>query len=1766
MVLGLSMVQPVGAAIATTPMVLEATGFYGLNYTPANSANTNNTWSPYTSSGTYGTCTTTANNVTITSSNMTLNSSNFKIQDGKSFTISASSSTYIYRIVIKAVAGAQNNLTASNGTWGGSDTWLCGETFWGFTKGKTSVTFTNNYGDNYQINSINVYTYRVATSSEARISATTFTVNVDNEETKNVTLTTSLGTFSGASNPYHNNVSVSTGVSSDNLELDGASASSYSNGSSIDINIYPYTVGTYTGEIILGRQTSSNTADNYHMVSLWIPFTVEVEDACTIDTKIDFDHPADYDLKVGAANFINKATAKLLASPYTATGQTVTYTSSNADVATVNASTGAVTLGSTVGTATITASVQSVGTTYCASENSYDITLSKYNVTYHYPTCAASQPEDEENVSGTLSLPTNMEVDGYRFAGWTDHAVTGDNVTTVTPLYTSTVTVSSDMNLYAVYTKTSSTFTLCDKGTTLTAGEYVFAGSYSVGVTYIMTASLLSSNKLSANKTDYTITDAKTLSCQEEACIWTISGSAGNWTIKNNSTGKYLSATGGETSNSNLRLALVDETDSYSVWTIAQASANTTPFTCTNNKRNTDSETYKKLMGNGSYFGFYSNGTSPYLFRRASASGTYTTNPSCNATEYKVTINQQDGGTVTASASANGTWSDPVLNGMHGSETITITATPDSYHNFSSWSVVSGGASLSSTTNATATFTMPTNDVVIRPVYTPKSYTVIYKDKGNNTYSGDAIASSYNSYTYGTGLTLPEPTKTDYVFMGWYAETDCSGSRVTSISTTDYGNKTFYALWMQYSDPLAWCPEPEVHLTGDNVYITSTNGKSVMAVNTLTLNAINLVPGSAVRLSTPASSGIMFSASGVKYNATTATIDITADAGGDISDAAVYVHYYPTSAGTGTPTDITVTATYQTNTDYYSTKDVHVRNMPSAFAIAVKQGGNWYALPADIASASQPAGVLLDVDETTWTCKGPATLNYTLWPVKSTTGDADLYQSKGEKLRFSGYSNKGLCGSLTTTTVNNRAAITAINSDPATGDEGSYEWTVTTTVEGSTWKYTLDAGTNKFLRYYNASAWGTYASGVNDIYLIPITTVETANISVMEWGENEMALRCAANTTLTSVKIDGTEVTPKPTLAALTGDLMKLSGLPNLSTLATYAMKTMIIEVQESSTAKQALIPIPFILTATNSPAATPKTAIDLRNLAGDGSQETKNLVIRPFDIVIRNGAQLEVTKPAGNATACTFNNLYIYPGGKLNVSDNDLGVQNVYLRGGFSWLDASKDYRLPQMLVASGKTLSGVGNPGNGVYYDLTLDNAMYYMTAFPRDVAFSAITNEEGTGDWTAWIYTYSGKGRTETPKYATTPQWTAAWNGADHVSRGVGYEIAIKPRNSRWYGILRFPLITGAWSEPDCKPAVTAWGMEQYTEGTLSANNVGWNLIGNPFFAAINNVTGIVSDGLTPHLVNGAWDGHYDWTTETHKYYTIFNKMDYDYEDLRLAADKIEPFYPFFVQTTVTGTLSFTAAANRSLKAPTHAVTQSSGNHRELIVDFSLTADNGKHDVAGLTINDDYSALFDLNDKEKSIDATTSKLKLYTVMDGYRIAFNALPEAAITEIPLGYLTATAGDFTIALSEHSDLSYFEQIIIVDNEEQLEWDLLQDAYVFSTDAMPKGNDTRFTLRLKIRQQADIGTDIGSQGELSRLAANGYDGTIVLHGLPDGARVYVYDMTGKLLYSNHGTTGNANITQQAANGRMQLAGLPTGVYNVRVVGNSNAQTIRTIVY
>ena len=94
-----------------------------------------------------------------------------------------------------------------------------------------------------------------------------------------------------------------------------------------------------------------------------------------------------------------------------------------------------------------------------------------------------------------------------------------------------------------------------------------------------------------------------------------------------------------------------------------------------------------------------------------------------------------------------------------------------------------------------------TGDKIFYAKWSAKTYIVKLETNGGKIADGKDVT----DYTCGTGAALPgagDITRGGYTFEGWYEDIDFSGVPVTEISSTDTGDKIFYAKWKQNIAPV----------------------------------------------------------------------------------------------------------------------------------------------------------------------------------------------------------------------------------------------------------------------------------------------------------------------------------------------------------------------------------------------------------------------------------------------------------------------------------------------------------------------------------------------------------------------------------------------------------------------------------------------------------------------------------------------------------------------------------------------------------------------------------------------------------------------------------------------------------------------------------------------------------------------------------------------------------------------------------------------------
>lgn len=385
-------------------------------------------------------------------------------------------------------------------------------------------------------------------------------------------------------------------------------------------------------------------------------------------------------------------------------------------------------------------------------------------------------------------------------------------------------------------------------------------------------------------------------------------------------------------------------------------------------------------------------------------------------------------------------------------------------------------------------------------IYKGATFTV---DAGSNNISSISLSYSSSSYDGGGWPTSATPNTTSW------SQTATSGSsgeqaRITSLSVT---TGTVY-----YSTTASCAPTVQATTSP---WVTSAQGAMVKVEVPVT--ATNFDANCTLSASV-SGSGFSIVGWGANGNSVTAGEDLT---------TSLILEYNPSAYNTTADATITFSSNYSgSQTPVYANGTVHGRSLPEQFVIAIKNGGTWYALPADMSGSGTYAGVAVDVDDIdnpTKVTAGPATALYRLMGVHS-----DRYENYGTRVRFvSEYNSKCLWSNQADggTGINNGAMASSANSD-------NYEWTLVTT-DGITYAINTNVakkiGEGRELRYFaGESRFGMYTSGNSSFRLLPVDCWTRATVTNVSATYNSVTLTWAGKSgTEYNVYIDAGGVTKK---------------------------------------------------------------------------------------------------------------------------------------------------------------------------------------------------------------------------------------------------------------------------------------------------------------------------------------------------------------------------------------------------------------------------------------------------------------------------------------------------------------------------------------------------------------------------------------------------------------------------------------------------------------
>jgi len=1015
------------------------------------------------------------------------------------------------------------------------------------------------------------------------------------------------------------------------------------------------------------------------------------------------------------------------------------------------------------------------------------------------------------------------------------------------------------------------------------------------------------------------------------------------------------------------------------------------------------------------------------------------------------------------------------------------------------------------------------------------SATVTWNNDGGTLSDG---YSEPTSPALGTWVMMPHLSKDNYRFDGWKATVE--GDLKADVYAVDglflvNHNVTLTAQWselFQVSNPA----------TG----VTSAKDQQVRSA-TFTMKVIG------DRSITPVIDGL---SDAIQFAVTVGT---GTDSGTSDKTFAYTFTFTPSAYKNGQ--GVTDNATFRFKDEASGTVSSLVtikgRALPEKFIIAAKKGGQWYALPANCSNSGTYAGVLVSVNNVNdpSSAVGADTLGWGLRSVDMThRSEYDTHITLTERLTTAtandqkplyNYSSKNL--GLSAMWKNYWNAAT-----PA-----GYEWIATS---DNMKDYTITSNASTTVSLGTNGKFGTLSSSMEydgKVRLLPITELTNIDMEVMEWGESSMALRIngtapsAVDITLGNTTWENKSLTNIN--SGSTSDIYKVEGL----TLTSNDCKVMRI-TDHSDETKGTILLKPILVHTTDA-------------LGSDYGDDLTDEVCATCDLIILPNGKL--TADQAKTSHTSFANIYVYPGGALILDGykestsqkGSIGVKNkVYLRGGYSWL-APTTYALPEIYLNGTSDAKITFTGSANITYDYYIQNYKYYQFCLPYTVALADVTDEAKVSNFPVWVKHYNGALRAANGG-ATSWEWYGDDNTTeldDYFYAGIGYIIAARPRQvakvqNRPLSIIRFPLGNSAFSdctgETEKSVNTIAHGIDGYNAGTVSANNVGWNFVGNPYMSAWQGNIG--QSQLEKDMSSGTWNGKYVWTDSDAKYITVMSPEDgTDYDQYLASGKKLNPFFPFYMQETAsggTGTLTF-ALSSRVKRLLLASQTSS---EREAFVQIDLT-DGNDEDRTGFYIGNKYSDALDFDDLEKMFGSSTNRPKAWLMHDATRMAFEAMTEnRAAGSVALGYRSPKDGTYTFVLDENSKLEEVEAVLLSDYEAGVyDFDLMKDAYTFHSTKVLH-NDERFSIRIVLKDETANTTTSQENAEgLDISIASTKDG-IVLQGLPSDAKVWVYDMTGKMLMSgDNAATGTSTMMLQ----------LPTGVYNVRVVSATDACTIKAIV-
>lgn len=947
-----------------------------------------------------------------------------------------------------------------------------------------------------------------------------------------------------------------------------------------------------------------------------------------------------------------------------------------------------------------------------------------------------------------------------------------------------------------------------------------------------------------------------------------------------------------------------------------------------------------------------------------------------------------------------------------------------------------------------------------------------------------------------------------------------------------------------YEDYLFTCAD--LSLTDEDgthapIWITSTAGKMVRSQKALHIEGTGLKPNGAFTFTiggvaaNNCASGDVFAIRQADGSA------VAADASGNI-DMDVYVFYQPSVATDGLDLNAVGTAIVATSAEgtvppadreykamsaTLANVAINGRHLPTTgYVIAGKKNNKWYALPSNMASTTNPKPSEIAVDD----INNPSiayTATSNIYSMEGPTA-SNISGGNGQYIRLTMSIDDGtldphaapLFGSATGTRTIGKSGNSQASSDLSAGWWWSLTQTNTSITNPQDAKYTIKCANNTSTLSLRDNAgdpdWGLFASGVEELRLIPASDIIFAEAEVVEWGQHAAIIEVDATA---ATGIDATSVIAHlngASSAAITLVETRASDAKNRSSKYNYTVNfgdgidfaadasngaMLTLEWKKDAAVKaMSNIVVPKIV-------ATSATMSSL--IATDDPWNSADVHVLP-------GVTLTANAGDFSSKDVVVDRLEIYPGATVKVTkgSQDVGtlkVRSLVLRNGWTRV-SGKNYDVARLYVSTDANLAK--NAVDNIWYsDWYIDYDQYYPIAIPFPVATNRITykNTKSAATGGVTIRYYDGARRAEHEQQDQADNWVAyTWGGTmpENLAPSTGYAMTARRPSGKAFSIVRMPMtFSNPWTAlgehgyvgETHKDQVTVTG---YGKDTAPWYAMGWNFIGNPYMCTFNGNDGGISGKITIQEGGNV------------KYATIPDLEFKNYYQVPIAEANLKPASGFFIQADNASPQTITFNADKIVppSAPVrYTVQQERIPEQEAYIRLSY---DGGNDLMGLIIGEDYTEGYEPNADLAKVLGGANAVKTYMHYADMDMAYVAINETLAKEwIPVTVNIPADGEYTYSLTSYSEVNDLEGVYLIDymNSNQVT-NLIEEDYTFVAEAGTSAN--RFSINAKVGQRntpTDIdiinaGGDINSSKPLKFLWN---DKVFILH---NGV---IYDATGK---------------------------------------------------